>query len=104
MRESIKQGLTSPLIMGFEVVVEQQLHNIFPFKVSHNWFLQEEENMSQPVAYVSEDISNVMHYHEAVNQPDSIEFAKAIIKESNGHVVNGDWELVHKNTVPEGVI
>ena len=31
MRESIAQGLTSPLIMGFEAVVKQQLDNIFPF-------------------------------------------------------------------------
>ena len=59
--------------------------------------------MSQPITYASEDIGNVMYYHEAVNQPDAIEFAKAIIKEINGHGDNGDWELVHKNTVPEGV-
>ena len=47
------QGLTSPSIMGFEAVVEQQLDNIFPFEVSHDWFLQEEEDMSLPVAYTS---------------------------------------------------
>ena len=59
--------------------------------------------MSQPVAYTSKDVGNIMYYHEAVNQPDAIEFVKAIIKEINGHVDNGDWELVHRNTVPEGV-
>ena len=103
MRESIVQCLTSPSIMGFEAVVEQQLDNFFPFEVSHDWFLQEEENMSQPVAYTSKDISAIMYYHEAVNQPDAIEFVKAIIKEINGHVHNGDWELVHKYMVPEAV-
>ena len=103
MRESIAQGLTSPSIMGFEAVVKQQLDNIFLLEVSHDWFLQEEENMSQPVAYANKDIGNIIYYHEAVNQPDTIEFAKAIIKEINGHVDNDDWELVHKNTVPEGV-
>ena len=50
MRESIAQGLTSPLILSLEAVVKQQLDEIFPFKVSHNWFLQEEENMSPLVA------------------------------------------------------
>ena len=103
MRESIAQGLTSPSILVFEAVVEQQLDEIFPFKVSHNWFLQEEENMAQPVAYASKDIGDIMYYHEAMNQPDAIKFAKAIIKEITGHVENGDWELVLRHTVPEGV-
>ena len=103
LRESIAQGLTYPLILGFGAVVEQQLDEIFLFEVSHDWFLQEEENMSQPVTYNREDIGNILHYHEAINQPDAIKFAKAIINKINGHVENGDWELVPRNTIPEGV-
>ena len=103
MRESMAQGLTSPSILGCEAVVKQQLDENFPFALSHNSFLQEEENMTQPVAYASKDISNIMFYHEAINQPDAIKFAKAIIKEINGHVDNGDWECVPRHTAPEGV-
>ena len=67
MRESIVQGLTSPSILGVEAVFEQQLYQIFLFEVSIDWFLQEEENMAQPVAYASKDVGNIMYYHEAIN-------------------------------------
>ena len=105
IRESIiAHGLTSPSILGLEAVIEQQLDEIFPFEVSHDWLLQEEENMAQLVAYASKDIDNIMYYHDAMSQPDAIEFARVIIKEINGHVENGDWELIPRHTSPEGVI
>ena len=44
-----------------------------------------------------------MYCHEAINQPDTVKSAKAMIKEINEHVENGDWELVPRHTVPEGV-
>ena len=72
-------GLDFSIILGFEAVVQQQLDQIFPFDVSHDWFLQGEENMAQLVAYASKDVGNIMYYHEAINHPDAIEFAKAII-------------------------
>ena len=81
----------------------QQLDEIFLFKVSHDWFLQEVENMTQPVAYANEDVCDIMYYHEGMNQPDAIKFAKAIIKEINGHVDNGDWEFVLRHTITDGV-
>ena len=80
MRKSVAQGLTSPSILGFEAVIKQQLDQIFPFEVSHNWFLQEEENMAQLVAYANEDVRDIVYYHEAINKPNAIKFAKAIIK------------------------
>ena len=91
MRESIAQCLTSPSILGFEAVIKQQLDQIFPFEVSCHWFLWEEENMAQMVAYASGDVGDIMCYHEAINQLYAIEFTKAIIKEINGCVDNGDW-------------
>ena len=47
--------------MGFEAVTKQQLGQIFPFEVSHDFFLQEEENMAPLVAYASEDIGNISY-------------------------------------------
>ena len=44
----------------------------------------------------------IAHFDEAMNQPDAIEFVKAIIKEINEHVDNGNWELVPRNMVSEG--
>ena len=49
------------------------------------------------------NVGDIMYYHEAINQPDAIEFAKAIIKDVNWHMDNGDWEFVPWNTVPDGV-
>ena len=42
-----------------------------------------------------------MFYHEAVNLPDALEFAKAIIKEINRHVDSSAWELTPQSMVPE---
>ena len=103
MRESIEQGQTSSSILDFEAVLQQPLDLIVPFKVSHDWYLQEEEDMTQTLAYASEDVGDIMYYHEAIIQPDAIKFAKAIIQEVNRHVDKGNWELVPRSTVPEGV-
>ena len=59
--------------------------------------------MAQLVAYISKDVSNIMYYDETINKPNAIKFAKAIIKEINGHVDNGDWELVPRHSVSERV-
>ena len=50
--------------------------------------------MFQSLAYASADVGNITNYNEAINQLDAIKFAKAIIKEVYGHMVNGDLELV----------
>ena len=60
--------------------------------------------MAQPVAYSSNDVGDIMFYHEAIIQMYATEFVIAIIKEVNGHVDNGDWELVPQNAVPEGLM
>ena len=57
--------------------------------------------MLQLLAYASEDVSVIMYYHEAINEPNAIEFIKAAIKKVNGHMDNGDWELFLGDTVPQ---
>ena len=54
MKESTEQGLKSPSILGFEAVMQQQLDQIYPFEVPHNWYLQEEEDMVQLLAHANE--------------------------------------------------
>ena len=36
--------------------------------------------MAHPLAYASEDASDIMYYHDAIKQPDVIKFAKSIKK------------------------
>ena len=43
--------------LGFEAVMQQQLDQIFLFEVSHDWYLQEEEDIAQLLAYASEDVA-----------------------------------------------
>ena len=81
MRKSIAQGLMSQLILGFEAIMLQLFDNFFLLEVSHNWYHQAEENMAQLIAYASKEVGDIKYYHEAINQPDAIEFAIAIIKE-----------------------
>ena len=38
-----------------------------------------------------------------IKQPGAWEFAQALVKEANGHVGNGDWELIPFSKVPERV-
>ena len=42
----------------------------------------------------------MIYYNEAINQPDAIEFAKAIFNKVNGHVDSDDWELFPRDTDP----
>ena len=84
------QSETSLSILGFKSVMQQQLDHIFLFEVSHDWYLQEEENMAQLVACASKNIDNIIYYHKAINQLDPIKFMKAITTEINEH---RKWQL-----------
>ena len=59
--------------------------------------------MRQLLAFMANEVGNVMYYHQAMNQPDTWEFAWALVKEVNVHFDNGDWELIPCSKVAEGV-
>ena len=59
--------------------------------------------MRQPLAFMTNKLGDVMYYHQATNQPNAWKFSQAHIKEANGHVNNGDWELIPCSKIPEGV-
>jgi hypothetical protein len=60
----------------------------------HDWHLQLQDRMSHPVAFHAEMMGNIMYLHQALQQPDAAEFVKAVVKEVNEHVKNGNWQLV----------
>ena len=82
---------------------EELLYSIFPFELSHDLYLWMEKWLRQPLAFMVNEVGNVMYYHQAMNQPNAWEFAWALVKEVNGHVDNGNWELMPCSKVPEGV-
>ena len=58
--------------------------------------------MRHPVAFWSEMCGDVMHFGQAMKQPDSHQFVEAVVKEVNGHVENQNFKLVKRSEVPEG--
>ncbi len=57
--------------------------------------------MRNPIAFHAEMMGNIMYYHQALQQPDAHQFAKAIVKEVNDHVENNHWQLIKCKDVPE---
>eukprot|EP00957_Ditylum_brightwellii_P156179 11887705-Ditylum_brightwellii.AAC.1 len=43
-----------------------------------------------------------MYFHQAIKQPDAPQFVEAIIKEINGHIERGHWQLIPIADVPKG--
>ena len=44
-----------------------------------------------------------MHYHQAMKAPDRDEFLMSMGKEVSDQAGNGNWLIVHKSKVPQGV-
>jgi hypothetical protein len=54
------------------------------------------------LAYSASADPDTMYYHEAMREPDSAEFLKAMGKEVQSHTENQVWELVPRSSVPPG--
>ncbi len=52
------------------------------------------------LAYAASADPDTMYYHEAMREPDSAEFIKAMDKEVQSHTENHVWELVPRSSVP----
>jgi hypothetical protein len=65
-----------------------------PEDLFHDAHLELQEHIRNPIAFHAEMI-------QALRQQDSKLFVNAVIKEVNGHVDSKNWELVHRDTVPE---
>jgi hypothetical protein len=57
--------------------------------------------MRNPIAFHAEMMGGIMYYHQALQQPDAHQFAKAIVKEVNGLVESNHWQLIKRKDVPE---
>ena len=59
--------------------------------------------MRQLLAFMADEVGDVMYYHQAMNQP-TWGFTQVLVMEVNAHVENEDWELISCNKVTEGVV
>ena len=75
--------------------------NETPEDLFHDQNLDLQEWMRNPIAFHAEMMGNIMYYQQALQQPDAHQFAKAIVKEVDGHVENNHWQLIKCKDVPE---
>jgi hypothetical protein len=66
-----------------------------------DYLLQDE--MMNPIAFLSQANQDTMYFDQAMKAPDSKEFIKAAIKEVNDHIERKHWELIPRNQVPKGI-
>ena len=69
----------------------------------HDWHLELQERMRQPIAFHSEMMVDIMYFNEAMKQHDSEVFVKAVVKEMDGHVKAKNWKVLKRSQVPKGV-
>ncbi len=72
-----------------------------PADLFHNYHLDLQVRMRNPIAFHAEMMGDIMYYDQALQQPDAKQFANAIVKEVNGHVDNKHWTLVKRKDVPK---
>ncbi len=73
----------------------------FPEDLFHDGHLELQERMRNPIAFHAEMMGDIMYLQQALKQHEAKLFVDAIIKEINGHVENKNWDLVHRDTVPQ---
>eukprot|EP00957_Ditylum_brightwellii_P026437 1999756-Ditylum_brightwellii.AAC.1 len=61
-----------------------------------------EMEMDDPIAFAAKHDSYTMYLHQLVKQPDAPQFVEVIIKEINGHIERGHWQLIPIEDVPNG--
>ena len=63
--------------------------------IFHNSHLELQERMRNPIAFHAEMMGDKMYLQQALKQHDVKQFVHAVIKEINGHIENGHWDLIH---------
>jgi hypothetical protein len=66
----------------------------------HDAHLSLQDRMSNPIAFHTEMMGDIMYLNQALCQPDAAHFVKAVITEINGHVDNRHWQLSKQSEVP----
>jgi hypothetical protein len=89
------------IIMRPEHLIEVAYSSYYDVMYEDDYFLQ--DKISDPIAFLSSHSDpDTMYFHEAIRQPDSEDFVKAIIKVLNDHIDRKHWILMPHNEVPKG--
>ena len=75
---------------------------IFDYAQAHDDHLVLQDHMRHPIAFHAEMMGDIMHLHQALKQPDALQFVQAVICEINGHIKNDHWRLIPREAVHKG--
>jgi hypothetical protein len=75
--------------------------NETPEDLFHDYHLDLQKRMQNPIAFHAEMMGDIMYYDQALQQPDAKQFTNPVVKEVNGHVDNKHWTLVKQKDVPK---
>ncbi len=72
-----------------------------PEDLFHDYHLDLNERMQNPIAFHAEMMGDIMYYDQALQQPDAKQFTNSVVKEVNGRVNNKHLTLVKQKDVPK---
>jgi hypothetical protein len=85
---------------NFEAKLEDKPYHVAYETIKEGEDIEAEQHPM--LAYAASADPDTMYYHEAMREPDSAEFIKAMGKEVQSHTENQVWELVPRSSVPPG--
>jgi hypothetical protein len=69
----------------------------------HEYQYRIQDDMRDPIAFMSATDEDTMHYHQAKRAPHKHNFLEAVVKEANDHITSKHWVLIPRFQVPKGV-
>ena len=60
-----------------------------------------QDQMSDPISFLAKTDADTMYYHQAMKEPDALEFKRAVVKEILDHCNRKHWIVVKRNEVPD---
>lgn len=95
-----KQSPISESIPTYTTIVDNYKYsNKVPYEAMASFI--DYEIVDDHIAYAASKDPDTMYLHEAMKQPDKPQFLKAMQKEVEGQMANGNFALIHINDVPK---
>jgi hypothetical protein len=71
------------------------------YNVLHEDDYRIQDDMKDPVAFMSSTDEDTMYFDQAMKAPDKQKIVEAIVKEVNDHITSKHWILIQMSKVPE---
>ena len=89
-----------PVRLASEAVHHAPGEGLIPSSELRN--LDDDTDMEDPIAFTASSNPDIMYLDQAMKEPDSKQFEKAMIDEVKTHTNLGNWDIILRSEVPEG--